>query len=182
MEALNDHETREQTCAAEMEEKRKLKASHSKQVMVLERKIAKHKADADKRNPTAVKTKEETLRAKKKLELATKQLEKHAAEAEQCAQDIRRLESDLANVNAAEAAFEREFADDISGGGGGGGGKGGGKSKSKKQKTGGGAGSSAGGAAAHAGASGLMELGAAQMEVGSSTHLHPFRLFALSHR
>ena len=162
MEALNDHETREQTCAAEMEEKRKLKASHSKQMMVLERKIAKHKADADKRNPTAVKTKEETLRAKKKLELATKQLEKHTAEAEQCAQDVRRLESDLANVNAAEEAFEREFAEDISGGVGGKGGK----SKSKKQKTGGGGGSSmGGGAAARAGASALMELGAAQMEV-----------------
>jgi structural maintenance of chromosome 1 len=125
--------------------------------MVLERKIAKHKADADKRNPTAVKTKEETLRAKKKLELASKQLEKHTADAEQSAEDIRRLESDLANVNAAEAAFEREFAEDIAGSG-----AGGSKSKSKKQKTGaGGANSSA---AAGGAASGGLDLGAAQIE------------------
>ena len=145
-EALKDHETRAETCAAETEEKRKMKASHSKQVMMLERKIAQHKADADRRNPTAVKTKEETLRARKKLDLAKKQFDRHTADAEQSAVDMRRLESDLANVNAAEAAFEREFAQKMAGG----------RSKSKKQRTGAEASSSATGAAG-------LDLGEAQM-------------------
>ena len=122
---------------------------------MLERKIAKHKADADKRNPSAVKTKEETLRTKKKLELATKLLEKHAADAEQSAHDMRRLESDLANVNAAEEAFEREFATDVAGNS-----SGGGRGK-KKQKTGASSSSTSAGAG---GASGLLDLGAAQIE------------------
>ena len=107
-EALRAHEAKVDEMSKEMEEKRQLKATHAKSGMMLERKIAKHRADADRRNPSAVKTKEEIVRAKKKLELAQKQLEKHAADAETSAADIARLERDLANVNAAEASFEAD--------------------------------------------------------------------------
>ena len=107
-EALRAHEAKVDEMSKEMEEKRQLKATHAKSGMMLERKIAKHRADADRRNPSAVKTKEEIVRARKKLELAQKQLEKHAADAETSAADIARLERDLANVNAAEASFEAD--------------------------------------------------------------------------
>jgi len=153
-EALTTHEARVETCGVEMEEKRKLKATHSKQAMMLERKVAKHRADADARAPSTAKTKEETLRAKKKLELAGKLLEKHAADAAACGADVQRLEADLANVHAAQAAFEAEIARDIAEGGAGGGAK---KSKgSKKQKMGAGPGPS--------GAASGLDLGAAQIE------------------
>lgn len=108
-EALKEHEDRLNALKKEEEEKRQLKAGHSKRVMMLERKIAKAKEDADKRNPAAVKNREETLRAKKKLELAQKMLERHSADAEQSATDIARLERDLKNVAAAEEIFENDF-------------------------------------------------------------------------
>ena len=57
-EALKEHEDRLNALKKEEEEKRQLKAGHSKRVMMLERKIAKAKEDADKRNPAAVKNRE----------------------------------------------------------------------------------------------------------------------------
>lgn len=108
-EALKEHEDRLDALKKEEEEKRQSKAQHSKRVMMLERKIAKAKEDADRRNPAAVKNREETLRAKKKLELAQKMLDRHSADAEQSEADIARLEKDLGNVAAAEEIFENDF-------------------------------------------------------------------------
>ena len=108
-EALKEHEDRLYALKKEEEEKRQSKAQHSKRVMMVERKIAKAKEDADRRNPAAVKNREETLRAKKKLELAQKMLDRHSADAEQSEADIARLEKDLGNVAAAEEIFENDF-------------------------------------------------------------------------
>ena len=108
-EELRVREARAEAAAREMEEKRRLKASRAKDVLVLERKIANHRAEVDGKAPSAVRTREEIARAKKKLELATKQLERYAADAETGAADAARLERDLRNVEAAEAAFEREL-------------------------------------------------------------------------
>ncbi len=107
-EALREHEARVETLAKEMEEKRRVKATRVKAVMMLERKIAETRGDVASGDPSGIKTKEEINRATKKLELAQKQLEKHAADAETSAADIARLERDLENVNAAQEAFERE--------------------------------------------------------------------------
>ena len=108
-EELRAREARVEAAAREMEEKRRLKASRAKDVLVLERKIASHRAEVDGKAPSTVRVREEMARAKKKLELATKQLERYAADAETGAADAARLERDLRNVEAAEAAFEREL-------------------------------------------------------------------------
>ena len=68
--------------------------------MMLERKIAKAKEDADRRNPAAVKNREETLRAKKKLELAQKMLDRHSADAEQSEADIARSAESTSRVRS----------------------------------------------------------------------------------
>ena len=56
-ELLCQHEARAEACTREADEKRQLKAAHSKQSMVLERKIGKQREAATGRAPGAVKTK-----------------------------------------------------------------------------------------------------------------------------
>ena len=90
-EELRAREARVEAAAREMEEKRRLKASRAKDVLVLERKIASHRAEVDGKAPSTVRVREEMARAKKKLELATKQLERYAADAETGAADTARL-------------------------------------------------------------------------------------------
>ena len=58
-----------------------------------------------------MRVKEETSRTKKRLELATKQLQRHAQDAAESKADVERLTRDLENVNAAEKAFEKDFAE-----------------------------------------------------------------------
>eukprot|EP00793_Prasinoderma_coloniale_P000453 PRCOL_00005438-RA len=91
----------------EIKERKRVHAKHVKESVIVEKKLAKKKADLDTRSPAAVKMKEEMKRAQRKVTSAQKDVAKAAEAAEKHSAELVRLEGELEAVTVASEEFEK---------------------------------------------------------------------------
>eukprot|EP00898_Chlorokybus_atmophyticus_P006531 jgi/Chlat1/687/Chrsp104S01283 len=100
---------------AEVREHKKLQAKHTKDTLLVEKQAAATKAELEKNKPRGVKTKEEVQHISKRIGVETGKLSKARAEHDAQQGEIRKLQQDLEDVNAALDLFNQQQSEQQAG-------------------------------------------------------------------
>ncbi|KAK9820343.1 hypothetical protein WJX72_009251 [[Myrmecia] bisecta] len=98
-----------QVTEKQIDDKKKVHATHVKDRMLLERRINKRKSEVEKQNPEAVKVKEEISRLAKRMKVAERELADNRGKQEEQTARIAKLQEDFEAITAAQEQLEEDL-------------------------------------------------------------------------